>query len=122
MVNDDPLQADVSIGVTVAAGLTVTATLNAAPAHAPAEVGVTLYVTVCGILVRLYSIPLIVVAPDPGAPPLNPGPIGANHEYVDPAGTIPFTTSAGVTLKAAPLQTVTGILFIAGLGLTVTVR
>ena len=55
------------------------------------------------------------------APPENPEPDGADHEYVVPEGTIPFVPSAGVTVKPLVPHIVVVIAVIAGLGLTVTV-
>jgi hypothetical protein len=46
---------------------------------------------------------------------------GANHVYVVPAGTLPFTPLTGVTVNATPLQVAAVIFVTAGLGFTVTV-
>ena len=64
---------------------------------------------------------MLVGLPLLAAPPENPEPEGADHAYVVPDGTIPFVTSAGVTVKALPPQAVAVIALIIGLGFTVTV-
>ena len=63
----------------------------------------------------MVSVPLILAAFVPGAPPVNP-PVttGAGHEYVVPDGTIPLVPFAGVTVNAPPSQTTDGILLIDG--------
>ena len=66
---------------------------------------------------------MILVAPVPEAPPVNPPlTVGADQLYVVPAGTTPFVVFTGVELKATPLQTVLVIAVIAGDGFTVTVK
>ena len=61
-------------------------------------------------------------APLPAEPPDRPpDTAGASHVYVVPAGTRPLVASTGVTINPASLQVVADKLFIAGLGLTVTV-
>ncbi len=52
-------------------GFTVTVTVKVAPVHAP-DSGVTVYVAVCGVFVGLVSVPLILAAPAPPAPPVMP--------------------------------------------------
>jgi hypothetical protein len=49
-----------------------------------------------------------------------PVTVGAGQEYVVPIGTISVPL-VGATLKAVPLQTITVLLVIVGLGFTVTV-
>ena len=74
-------------------------------------------------MVGLVKLPVIVVAPLPLAPPVNPPvTLGALQLYVVPAGTIPLVTSTGVTLKNTPLQVVVVIAVITAAGLTVTVN
>ena len=79
----------------------MTVTVNELPAHVP-DVGVTVYVAVCAVVVGLLSVPLIVLCADPDAPPVTP-PVtaGALQLYVVPAGT-----PDGVTVKPLPLHTV----------------
>src|ERR1043166_1782730 len=102
------------------AGLTVTVTVNVDPVHVP-DVGVTVYVAVCAVLVGLVNVP-VIDEPDPSTPPvIPPVTVGTPQLYVVPAGTIPFVPSTGVTLNAVPLHTVVVIAFIDGFGLTVTV-
>ena len=76
---------------------------------------------ICTELVELVSVPLIVNAPLPGAPPVNPVPAGADQLYVVPAGTMPLVLFTGVTVNPLPLQTIAVIGVMAGFGLTVTV-
>ena len=64
---------------------------------------------------------MLVGLPLLAAPPENPEPDGDDHEYVVPEGTIPFVTSAGVTVKPLPPQAVAVMALITGLGFTVTV-
>jgi hypothetical protein len=91
------------------------------PEQVPA-VGVTVYVAVCGELVELTSVPLILAWLVPAAPPvIPPVTVGADQEYVVPAGTIPFVPLDGVAVNATPLHVVAVIFVIPGLGLTVTV-
>ena len=65
---------------------------------------------------------MILVAPVPETPPVNPPlTVGADQLYVVPAGTTPFVVFTGVELKAIPLQTVLVIAVIEGFGLIVIV-
>jgi hypothetical protein len=52
-------------------GFTVTITEKGVPEQLPAE-GVTVYVAVCAVFVGLVSVPLIVEALFPLAPPVTP--------------------------------------------------
>jgi hypothetical protein len=74
------------------------------------------------VLLGLLSIPLMIVAFVPDAPPVIP-PVtaGAGQLYVVPAGTTPLTISAGVTENPDALHTVVVRVFINGFGSTVTV-
>src|SRR5690349_24476487 len=97
--------------VTDGFGLTVTVTVNALPGQVP-DVGVTVYVAVCAVLVGLVNVP-VIDDPDPATPPvIPPVTVGTPQLYVVPAGTIPFVPSTGVTLNAVPLHTIAIILFI----------
>ena len=63
----------------MAAGLTVTVTVNTAPIHMPDE-GVILKVAVCDIDVVLVSVLVIVALPVPDTPPVRPIPlVGVPH-------------------------------------------
>lgn len=67
-----PLQMVVGLPVvTLGVGLTVTVIVNADPGQLP-DVGVTVYVAVCVVLVVLTNVPLISAAPLPDAPPVIP--------------------------------------------------
>jgi hypothetical protein len=66
-----PLQADPVIAVTAGFGFTVTVTVKLAPVHVP-DNGVTVYVAVCTELVGLVSVPVMLAAPAPVAPPVSP--------------------------------------------------
>ena len=46
----------------------------------------------------------VIVNPLPKAPPVNPVPAGADHEYVVPVGITFGAVELGVTEKALPLQ------------------
>ena len=65
--------------------------------------------------------PVILVANEPSAPPLNPFTTGADQEYLVPAGTIPLVPFTGLTVNNIPPQTVVVISVITAIGLTVTV-
>ena len=119
-VNEMPLHTAAVIAVIEGFGLTVTVTVNVLPAQPP-DVGVTVYVAVCALLVGLVSVP-VMDDPDPATPPVIP-PVtaGAVQVYVVPAGTTPFVPFAGVAVNAVALHTVAVIGVIEGCGLTVTV-
>ncbi len=69
----------------------------------------------------LVSVPLTDV-PLPGiAPTIAPDRTGIVQVYVVPEGTTPSVRLAGVIVNVLPLQIVEAWLFIAGIGLTVTV-
>src|SRR5438874_203711 len=95
-------------------GFTVTVIVNVLPAHHPV-VGVTVYVAVCPVFVRLVSVPVIFAAPLPDAPPVKP-PVtaGTAQLYVVPAGTTPLVPLTGVAVNPEPLQDVAVIAVIAG--------
>jgi hypothetical protein len=59
------------------------------------------------------SVPVMLV-PVPAAPPVKPEPVGADHEYVVPAGTTPLVPFTGVTVKGLPLHVAEVILVTAG--------
>ena len=73
------LQTVAVIFVIAGRGLTVTVTVKAAPTQLP-DVGVTLYVAVCGVFVGLVRLPVMLAAAAPAAPPVRP-PVttGAAH-------------------------------------------
>src|SRR5664280_69217 len=103
-----------------ATGLTVTVTVKVAPVQTP-DNGVTVYVAVCGVLVGLVSVPLILAAAAPAAPPvIAPVTAGAAQLYVVPAGTVPLVISTGVTVNPTVLHVVLVMFVIADVGLTVT--
>jgi hypothetical protein len=61
-------------------GLTVTVTVNGDPVQLP-EVGVTVNVAVWEVLVEFVNVPVILFAPLPIAPPVNPADrVGAGQE------------------------------------------
>ena len=71
----------------------------------------------------MTKLPVILDAPLPDAPPvILPVTPGALHEYVVPAGTIPFVPFTGVTLKNNPLHVVLVIALITADGFTFTVN
>ena len=119
-VNKLPLHELVVMFVIAGPGLTVTVTVKSGPGQDP-EVGITVYVAVCGELDEFTSVPNIFDSFVPAAPPVIP-PVteGAGQLYVVPTGTSPLVGLTGVTLKATPLHVLAVISVIAGLGLTVT--
>ena len=70
-VNAVALQTVAAMFVTAGLGLTVMVTVNAAPAQLP-DVGVTVYVAVCGVFVGLVRLPVMLAAAAPAAPPVRP--------------------------------------------------
>ena len=107
--------------LTVGNGFTVTVTVNVLPAQVP-EVGVTVYVAVCAVTVAFVSVPLMLDAPLPEAPPvIPPVTVGADQLYVVPARTTPLVPFTGVAVNAVPLQVVAVIAVMDDLGFTVTV-
>ena len=120
-VNPTPLHTEAVIVVIAGAGFTVTVTIKVPPVQLP-DVGVTVQVAVCAVLVGLTRVPLIFAAAEPAAPPVMPPVnVGAAHEQVVPAGTVPFVPLTGVTVNPDPLHTVAVIAVITGSGLTVTI-
>ena len=77
----DALHAVAVIAVTAGFGFTVTVTVNVDPTQLPNaidDVGVTVYVAVCAVLVGLVSVPVILagvptLAAPPVIPPVTPG-------------------------------------------------
>jgi len=118
--NVEPLHiADVMLLI-AGTGFTVMDTVNVDPVQLP-DVGVTVYIAICGELPGLTSVP-VMFAPDPARPPvIPPVTVGAVQAYVVPAGTIPFVTSTGVIVNVPPLQIVVLIAVTDGLGSTRTV-
>jgi hypothetical protein len=101
-VNAVPLQTVVVRSWIEGLGLTVTVTVNVGPVQDP-DVGVTVYVAVCVVLVGLVNVP-VIDEPDPVAPPVKPPVIvGAFQVYVVPAGMI---VVVGVTAKVPPVHIV----------------
>jgi hypothetical protein len=120
--NGNPLQVTVVIAVTSGVGFSVTITVNAAPVQLP-DNGVTLYVTVCVVFVRLlnnpYTVSRLSVA---DAPPVTvPVNVGALQLYKLLSGTMPFVTLVGVTTNGTPLHVTVVIVVISAVGGTVTV-
>jgi len=74
----------------IAAGFTVTVTVNTVPFVQLPEVGVTVYVAVVDTDRLLDSVLVTVPLPDPDAPPVMPLPsVGVPHAYVVPDGITP---------------------------------
>ena len=70
------------IAVIAGFGFTLTVIVKVEPGQLPKatdDVGATVYVAVCAVVVELESVPLMLV-PLPDAPPVNPVPAGADHE------------------------------------------
>ena len=74
-------------------------------------------------MVGFVRVPLMLAAPVPAAPPVNP-PVttGLPQVYVVPAGTIPFVIFTGVDVKPLPEQLMLVMALITGVGLIVTLR
>ena len=118
-----PLQTVVLIGVTVAIGLIVTTTVNGEFTPHNTVVGVTVYVAVCVLLVGLFKVPVILIAPLPLAPPVSPPvTLGALQLYRVPAGTMPLVPLVGVTVNDTPLQLTVVIGVITAVGFRLTVK
>ena len=120
-VNPALLQIVVLNGLIPADGFIVTVTENTDPLPQVAVLGVTKYVAVMAAFVVLVSVPLILAAPVPDNPPVNPEPVGTDQLYVVPPGTIPLVILTGETVNGRPLQIVLVIAFIATTGFKVTV-
>jgi hypothetical protein len=121
-VNGAPLQVTLLISVTSGVGFNVTITVNAAPVQLP-DNGVTLYVTVWVVFVRLLNKPntvvgLFVADVPPVTVPVN---VGALQLYTLPSGTMPFVGFDGVTTNGTPLHVTVVIVVISAVGGTVTV-
>jgi hypothetical protein len=121
--NGTPLQVTVVIAVTSGVGFNVIITVNAAPVQLP-DNGVTLYVTVCVVFVRLLSRPNTVVGLFVAdAPPVTvPVNVGTLQLYTLPSGTTPFVTLVGVTTNGTPLHVTVVIVLISAVGGKVTVN
>jgi hypothetical protein len=120
--NGTPLHVTVVISVTSGVGFNVTITVNAAPVQLP-DNGVTLYVTVWVVFVRLLNNPNTVVGLFVAdAPPVTvPVNVGTFQLYTLPSGTIPLVTFDGVTTNGTPLHVTVVIVVISAVGGTVTV-
>jgi hypothetical protein len=60
-------------------------------------------VAVTAVTPELVNVP-VIGDPLPEAPPVNPVPVGADHEYEVPIGITFGAIELGVTEKALPLQ------------------
>jgi hypothetical protein len=121
--NATPLHVTVVIAVTSGVGFNVTITVNAAPVQLP-DNGVTLYVTVWVVFVRLLNVPntvarLFVADAPPVTVPVN---VGTLQLYTLPSGTIPFVGFVGVTTNGTPLHVTVVIVVISAVGGKVTVN
>ena len=77
-----PLHIVAFIAVIAGFGFTFTVIVKVAPVQLPKatdDVGVTVYIAVCAVVVVLASVPFMFV-PLPDAPPVKPVPAGADHE------------------------------------------
>jgi hypothetical protein len=121
-VNCIPLHTTLLIALTSGVGLSVTITVNAAPVQLP-DNGVTLYVTVCVVFVRLLNEPNTVSGLfEADAPPITvPVNVGTFQLYKLLSGTIPFVWFVGVTTNGTPLQVTVVIVLISAVGGNVTV-
>jgi hypothetical protein len=122
-VNCTPLHTTLLIALTSGVGFNVTITVNTAPVQLP-DIGVTLYVTVCTVFVRLLNEPntvarLFVADAPPVTVPVN---VGTLQLYTLPSGTIPFVGFVGVTTNGTPLQVTVVIVVISAVGGNVTVN
>jgi len=122
-VNCTPLHTTLLIALTSGVGFNVTITVNAAPVQLP-DNGVTLYVTVWVVFVRLLNKPNTVVGLFVAdAPPVTvPVNVGTFQLYTLPSGTIPFVWFVGVTTNGTPLHVTVVIVVISAVGGTVTVN
>ena len=122
--NAVPLQLTAVIALTDATGFTVTVNTNVAFAPQLTDVGVTVYVALCAVLVGLVKVPKMFDPPPvPDKPPVSPPvTIGTDQLYVVPAGTTPLVPLTGVVVNSIPLHVVADIELIVAFGLTVTVN
>ena len=122
-LNNTPLHVVVLIGVMIPIGLIVTTTVNGAFTPHNTVVGVTVYVAVCALLVGLFKVPVILIAPLPLVPPVSPPvTLGALQLYRVPAGTMPLVPFVGVTVNDTPLQLTVVICVITAVGFRLTVK
>jgi len=121
--NGTPLHVTVVIALTSGVGLSVTITVNAAPVQLP-DNGVTLYVTVWVVFVRLLNKPNTVSGLfEADAPPVTvPVNVGIFQLYKLLSGTIPFVWFVGVTTNGTPLHVTVVIVLISAVGGKVTVN
>jgi hypothetical protein len=121
--NGTPLHVTVVIALTSGVGFNVTITVNAAPVQLP-DNGVTLYVTVWVVFVRLLNKPNTVSGLfEADAPPVTvPVNVGIFQLYKLLSGTIPFVWFVGVTTNGTPLHVTVVIVLISAVGGTVTVN
>jgi hypothetical protein len=121
--NGTPLHVTVVISVTSGVGFNVTITVNAAPVQLP-DNGVTLYVTVWVVFVRLLNKPNTVSGLfEADAPPVTvPVNVGIFQLYKLLSGTIPFVWFVGVTTNGTPLHVTVVIVVISAVGGKVTVN
>ena len=101
-------------------GFTVIVTVKTFPVQLP-EVGVSVYVMVRAILLVLIKVAVISTALVPVTAPVIAVAVGADQEYVVPAGNVQFTPLVGVTVINTPLQVVAVIGVVSALGLMVIV-
>ena len=88
IVKPVPLQLVAVRALTNAFGFNVTVTENTAPVQLPVN-GVTVYFAMTMLEVLLVKVQLILLALVVLAPPVNPVPVGTDHEYLVPEGTMP---------------------------------
>ena len=121
--NGTPLHTTLLIALTSGVGFSVTITVNAAPVQLP-DNGVTLYVTVWVVFVRLLNKPNTVSGLfEADAPPVTvPVNVGIFQLYKLLSGTIPFVWFVGVTTNGTPLHVTVVIVVISAVGGTVTVN
>ena len=120
IVKPVPLQLVAVRAFTNAFGFNVIVTENGAPVHIPVN-GVTVYFALTIPEVLLVMLPLILMAFVALAPPVKPVPVGTDHVYFVPTGTMPSVDCVGVTVNPIPAQATEVISVILAVGFTVTV-
>ena len=88
-LNPTSLQTSAVFALINGVGLTVTVNVNDAPGQPVGDTGVISYVAVCTSFVGFVSVPVIILTPLAGAPPVTPPvTLGTDQLYVVPSGTI----------------------------------
>jgi hypothetical protein len=122
-MNAVPLQTvSLCAGIT-GIGLMVTVNVNTSPGQPVGDSGVITYVAVCTVFVGFVNVPVIILVPLAGVPPVTPPvTVGACHVYVVPSGMIVVgALFVSGCVNVPPLQIVSLCAGTTGVGLSVIV-